>query len=312
MGERSALPEGHGAANVRRVSEGDIWYFARGQEVVGPFSREIMGRIHGGGQLPPETLVWREGMEGWKRIEEVVELGLAAPPSPTPGRLRPPSVPPVSAAIPAVVPLPKTEAAAPAAQKLKIKVRSAGAMNEGSPPSSMLRKSLAPDGRPFSPTAKISAEEIPVAGHGARKPPSWFQKAVAHIFSSLVMAPLFLIVAGALAMLAGDDFPKILGLLWIFVAFGVYGVVSLFGMRGYDGVFRWLALAVLLPPLAMLWPAIMREVPIAQVSVGHWVFLGFCLLYFLTLRVGLRAYLGGVGAVGVSTGLLTLAFLLGL
>ena len=310
------MPAGWEPASLRRVSEGDVWYFARGQEVMGPFSREIMRQIHEGGQLPPGTLVWREGMEGWKPVEEVAELGLAAPPASVPVRLRPPSVPPASpapaSASPIPVVFPAAEIAAPAAQRLKIKVRPLGSGTQGPPPSTMLRKSLAPDGQSFSAAPKDPVEKAPVAGHGTRKPPSWFQRMVAHIFSSLVMTPLFLIAAGALAIAAGGDFPNILELRWIFVAFGVYGVVSLFGARGYEGLFRWLALAVFLPPLAILWPMIMREVPVTQVSVGRWVFLGICLLYFVTMRVGLRAYLGGVGSVGVVTGLLTLAFLLGI
>ena len=279
---------------------------------MGPFSRELMRQIHEGEQLPPGTLVWREGMEGWKPVEEVAELGLADPPASVPVRLRPPSVPPAPPAPASAFPVPVVFPAAPVALRLKIKVRPLGSGTQGPPPSTMLRKSLAPDGQSFSAVPKDPAKEVPVAGHAVRKPPSWFQRTVTHVFSSLVMTPLFLIAAGALAMLAGGDFPNILGLRWIFVAFGVYGVVSLFGARGYEGLFRWLALAVFLPPLAMLWPMIMREVPVTQVSVGRWVFLGFCLLYFVTMRVGLRAYLGGVGSVGVVTGLLTLAFLLGI
>ena len=185
----------------------------------------------------------------------MAELGHTAPPASVPVRLRPPSVPPASAS-PIPVVFPAAEIAAPAAPRLKIKVRPLGSGTQGPPPSTMLRKSLAPDGQSFSAVPKDPAKEVPVAGHAVRKPPSWFQRTVTHVFSSLVMTPLFLIAAGALAMLAGGDFPNILGLRWIFVAFGVYGVVSLFGARGYEGLFRWLALAVFLPPLAMLWPMI--------------------------------------------------------
>ena len=44
--------------------EAEIWFFLRGQETVGPFSKKIIQQIHEGGQLALETMVWREGMDG--------------------------------------------------------------------------------------------------------------------------------------------------------------------------------------------------------------------------------------------------------
>lgn len=294
------------------MGEGDIWYFARGQEVVGPFSRDLMRQIHEGGQLPLETLVWREGMEGWKTVAEVPELGIGPshPSPPTPPR---PAMPLPSEPSPAARATSAAAAPAPAAgSPLKLKLRAKEPVREAAAPSRAPRASASADSQPPASPPAPAEEEVPVAGHGVKPAPSWGRRVFARIFSAQVLTPLFLIAAAGLAVMAGTRFPNLVGLLWIVLGFGVYGAIALCGLRGLDGLFRWLGLVALVPPLALFWPVIMRETPVAQVTAGEWTFLGFCLLYVATLRLGLRPHLGGVGAVAAGTGVLTLGFLLGL
>jgi hypothetical protein len=47
-----------------------MYYFANGMEQRGPYSLEEMGQFG----LRPDTLVWREGMENWQRMDSVPEL----------------------------------------------------------------------------------------------------------------------------------------------------------------------------------------------------------------------------------------------
>ncbi|MCC7519671.1 MAG: DUF4339 domain-containing protein [Verrucomicrobiae bacterium] len=302
------------------MSEGDVWYFARGQEVVGPFSRDLLKQIHEGGQFSLETLVWREGLQNWTPAGAVIELGsvFAKPASPIPPQA--PALPPPSSA---TVP-PRTSSASATANasappfedkpRLKLKLRSTDAASQGqeAPPSTKLRKSRAPDADSASLPTEDSAAEIPVAGHGPKASLPWPRRMLTHVFSSRMMTPLFLIAAAALALMAGPEFPSLLGLRGFLLIFGVFGAVSLFGLHGFDGLFRWLALLILLPPLALFWPVLMREVPVAQVTGGEWAVLAFCLLYLATLRIGLRAYPGGMGLIAVGTGAITLGALFGL
>jgi hypothetical protein len=78
----------------RTMSSPEIWYFLKGQETVGPFSKDLLRQIHADGQLSPETLVWREGMPEWvaaSSIEEFEFLRASAPP-PAPAAQPPPPV----------------------------------------------------------------------------------------------------------------------------------------------------------------------------------------------------------------------------
>ena len=74
------------------------WYYADAKNVrQGPVSAAQIAALHGSGQLRPETLVWRSGLDNWKPWREVmheVDLGAAAPAA-TP---RPPTPPPAAAA----------------------------------------------------------------------------------------------------------------------------------------------------------------------------------------------------------------------
>jgi hypothetical protein len=52
-----------------------MYYFANGQEQRGPYSLEEMAQFG----LRADTLVWREGMDNWQRMDTVPELMALAP-----------------------------------------------------------------------------------------------------------------------------------------------------------------------------------------------------------------------------------------
>lgn len=72
------------------------WYYARGDQQCGPVSSSELKRLAEQGQLPPETLVWREGMKEWIPARSVRGLfegeAALAKASPLPGA---PPAPPV-------------------------------------------------------------------------------------------------------------------------------------------------------------------------------------------------------------------------
>lgn len=56
------------------------WYFAVGEQRQGPISAEELGARFQRGEIQPDTLVWREGMEGWRAVRDMAaELDLAVP-----------------------------------------------------------------------------------------------------------------------------------------------------------------------------------------------------------------------------------------
>lgn len=61
------------------------WYFAIGEQRQGPISTEELGARFQRGEILPDTLVWREGMDGWRALREMaIELELAVPAHATP------------------------------------------------------------------------------------------------------------------------------------------------------------------------------------------------------------------------------------
>ncbi|MGX5731436.1 RDD family protein [Pseudoxanthomonas beigongshangi] len=76
------------------------WYFAVGDQRQGPISAEELGARFQRGEILPETLVWREGLEGWRAVRDMaVELDLAIPAHATPM-----SVPNIESASPYAAP----------------------------------------------------------------------------------------------------------------------------------------------------------------------------------------------------------------
>src|SRR2546422_11374850 len=52
------------------------YYFADGSEQRGPFSAQQISALN----LRPKTLVWREGMSEWQRLDSLAELNVAKQP----------------------------------------------------------------------------------------------------------------------------------------------------------------------------------------------------------------------------------------
>ncbi len=61
------------------------WYYARGDERMGPVDDAAMDQLVRSGAVTAETLVWKEGMADWQPLGSVAQVGSPAPaPSPTP------------------------------------------------------------------------------------------------------------------------------------------------------------------------------------------------------------------------------------
>jgi hypothetical protein len=60
----------------------DVWYYAKDQEAVGPLSLTEIGAILSRVPIANRPLVWRNGLPGWVRAEDVKELApyLVSPP----------------------------------------------------------------------------------------------------------------------------------------------------------------------------------------------------------------------------------------
>ncbi|MGB0952672.1 MAG: RDD family protein [Planctomycetota bacterium] len=73
------------------------WFYAVGDDQLGPISAEdLRGKLICG-ELPVDTLVWSEGMAGWASAEKVPELFRPAPPKPDPTPIIVPQVEPSTA-----------------------------------------------------------------------------------------------------------------------------------------------------------------------------------------------------------------------
>lgn len=59
-----------------------IWYFADGDEERGPVTEAQVRALIGTGNLKPDDLVWKEGMEDWAPAEEIPGLFDSEPPAP--------------------------------------------------------------------------------------------------------------------------------------------------------------------------------------------------------------------------------------
>ncbi len=49
-----------------------IWYYAQGREQIGPIEEVQFQSLVSSGVITPETLVWHEGMSGWRPCAEVI------------------------------------------------------------------------------------------------------------------------------------------------------------------------------------------------------------------------------------------------
>jgi hypothetical protein len=80
-----------------------VWYFAIGDEERGPVTEHQIRALIGTGNLKPDDLVWKEGLDDWVPAGEVPGLfdkedspksGNATPAPPGEGPVKPPSTPP--------------------------------------------------------------------------------------------------------------------------------------------------------------------------------------------------------------------------
>ena len=58
------------------------WYYARGNEQVGPVGTDVLRQKIASGEVKSGDLVWRDGMANWQPANSVPELAAAAPAQP--------------------------------------------------------------------------------------------------------------------------------------------------------------------------------------------------------------------------------------
>jgi hypothetical protein len=289
------------------MSSEAVWFFLKDQETVGPFSKDVLKEKHEGGEFLPETMVWREGMDGWKPASAISELDIFVASLPTDP---PPTTP--SAGAPAT--------ASGGKFKLKLKSVSKPAVTAEPAPAApgapvAAPGTSAPATLPFNPGAAPSG---PLGGpkafllEGEKKEekkvemPKW-KKILLRVFSSLIWVPLFMIASGAIVWLFQVRFPNVLWFTYMAAGFGAFGVLSVLGLHWFDKFVRFLALLFLIPPLLLMWPIVTGS-GIKNVPPEYWWFAGYCFCYGLTIRMGLRDYLSwgvagflcliGLGVVG--------------
>lgn len=67
------------------------WYYSDAQRAQhGPVTADELAALHGRGQLPPDALVWREGMAGWRPWREMMGEVIAGIPAGLPASVSPP------------------------------------------------------------------------------------------------------------------------------------------------------------------------------------------------------------------------------
>jgi predicted Zn finger-like uncharacterized protein len=101
---QAALHASRDAGEARAQGDPPVWFAMIGGKQTGPVTRAELGLKTATKQVGPRTYLWKEGMEGWARAQDVGELAsLFAPP---PAALRAeqpapaPQTPPVAAAEP--------------------------------------------------------------------------------------------------------------------------------------------------------------------------------------------------------------------
>lgn len=312
------------------MSSEDVWYFLRGEEQVGPFSKDIIRQIHQGGQLPLETLVWRNGMAGWESAGSVAELELAkvtdpAPPPPHASSSDAPA--PAKAAAPIAPALGQGIAAAPSSESPKLKLRFSTSPAEPAATPASPSTSAKPTNQPIPTSQPAPTSPAPAAssGHGLKvkeverkelRPEdspnviagqSKLKRKISFLTSSAFIAPLFMMVAGIFFIIYQTEFPNPFGIKWIIAASIIIGALSIGNIRSFDPIFRFIVLYLILPPLVLFWPAIMGNISFTQIPSTHWFFSAFCILYCMTIRIGLRNFIPfGLDKLAILTGLLVL------
>jgi uncharacterized RDD family membrane protein YckC len=74
-----------------------VWWYVEGDKTFGPIERDEVDRLLNAGEIGAESILWHEGMDGWRPLNEVKEFsgprGDAPPPLPTRSDPGPPSDP---------------------------------------------------------------------------------------------------------------------------------------------------------------------------------------------------------------------------
>jgi hypothetical protein len=58
------------------------WYYMSGGQQCGPVEKEALRKLITSGALPPDSLVWRDSIDGWRAAHAVPELTASSPPPP--------------------------------------------------------------------------------------------------------------------------------------------------------------------------------------------------------------------------------------
>ncbi|MCU0867926.1 MAG: DUF4339 domain-containing protein [Planctomycetes bacterium] len=73
--DTSRPPELANQAAPPALPNAGIWFYARGQERLGPVAAETIRHLLQANVLSPRSLVWREGMADWQPLADVDEFG---------------------------------------------------------------------------------------------------------------------------------------------------------------------------------------------------------------------------------------------
>jgi uncharacterized membrane protein len=65
------------------------WYYAVNNEQKGPVNESDLKTQLAGGKLPPETLVWKDGLDNWTPASQVPNFSFREPPAPAFAKLSP-------------------------------------------------------------------------------------------------------------------------------------------------------------------------------------------------------------------------------
>ncbi len=296
------------------MHRGDLWYFLRGQETIGPVPKETIQQLLQGGRLPLETLVWHEGMEDWQAAFSLSELEISQETfSPTSIPHLPPQTSPIENSFPSHHPTFSPEENA--ARKPKpipknaIPPREPPALPLQIPLPEFAKRAPSSLGTTLSKTKPPASSQVATTLNKKQRQLFW-KKIRDRIFSSLFITSIFLIVCGAMIFTNQSRFPNVLWFVWLVTIFGAYGIFPLLGIHFLDGLFRSFALLLLVPPLVLFWPVIMGNRPVQMVSPAEWIFMSFCFLYFLTMRIGLRPHASSwLDRFAFFTGTLTFSFI---
>lgn len=97
MGQQQQQPQQQQAPAPPPLPAGPVFHVEMNGQAQGPFDMETLRAGAANGQLVPDSLVWTDGMDAWRKASEVEALKpLFSAPPPLPGTPPPPPPPPAS------------------------------------------------------------------------------------------------------------------------------------------------------------------------------------------------------------------------